>query len=337
VLFLLRFFLLGSSFIYGYLGTVVYTDIHFLTLDLNKLLLSSNYFFVTSSINIVYNFFIEIGIILILISLFIKLALAPFHGWSIDVYEGSPSISSFFFSTISKLSFFIFLYRFCFITFYNNFGEIWLIYNLVVGFLSVIIGSFGGLKQKKLKSLLAYSSISHMGYCLLAITSFSKFGFEMFFFYIISYILTNIVVWYVILSLKKIDKIYKEKTAKDVGDLFVLSRSNKVLSFSLCLSFFSLAGIPPLLGFLAKLGIFLNLILENFYLLALITILCGTISTFYYLRIIKILYFENLIVSKLYFFNSDNVLIFCFLVFLLLFLFIKPTLFYILIHKMLFF
>ena len=333
------FFLLGSSFIYGYSGSINFDDIYFLTADLNKLLLINNYKYLLTKIEIFVidsNFYIELGIILILLSLFIKLALAPFHSWSIDVYEGSPSISTFFFSTITKLSFFIFLYRFCFITFNTNINS-WFVYLLIVGVISVVVGSFGGLKQRKIKSLLAYSSVSHMGYSILALTSFSKFSFELFFFYIISYMLSNIIVWYVILSLKKVNSLYLKKDSKDLGDFILLSKSNNFLAFAFCVAFFSLAGIPPLVGFIAKLGIFLNLILEEFYLISLIVILSGTISTFYYLRVIKILYFENVTLGPLYHYDSSNCFILCFLVFLLVFLFFKPTCIYIIIHKMLLF
>lgn len=334
------FFLFGSSFIYGYSGSINLNDICFITADLNQLLLTTNhsYLMIKNSYNLLNNFYVEIGIILVILSLFIKLALAPFHVWSIDVYEGSPSISTFFFSTMTKLSFFIFFYRFCFLTFNNSFfSESLLTYFLFVGFMSILIGTFGGVQQKKIKSLLAFSSISHMGYCLLALNSFSKIGFEIFYFYIISYILANIIVWYVILSLKKVDPYYNKKLSKNIGDFVLLNKSNSFLALALCLSFFSLAGIPPLLGFIAKLSVFINLILEEFYLTAILIILCGSISTFYYLRVIKILYFENLKVGVLYSFNSSNSVVLCFLVFLLIFLFLKPTLFFLLIHKTLLF
>nr|AVR57503.1 NADH dehydrogenase subunit 2 [Entomoneis sp.] len=338
------FFLMGSSFIYAYSGSIIFSDINFILTDFSKILINCCdsaftlcFFKQEFSITLThYNFLVNIGAILVVLSIFIKLALAPFHVWSLDVYEGSPSISTFFFSTITKLSFFVFLYRFCFLTFYDSYDQFWIFYSIIIGFLSVLFGSFGGLRQKKIKTLLAYSSISHMGYALLSFSTFSSLGFEMLFFYLISYVISNIIVWYIVLGLKK-PKNNSNKRSKDISDFILLSKSNKFLAFSLSIAFFSLAGIPPLLGFIAKFGIFLTLILEQFYSLAILIILCSVVSTFYYIRVVKVLYFENLLVGKLYSFNSKNILILCFSVCLLIFLFIKPTVLYLIIHKMVLF
>jgi NADH:ubiquinone oxidoreductase subunit 2 (subunit N) len=394
------FFLLGSSFIYAYTGTVSLVDIKYLITDpLNfvldiSLVYSTKLYFPAASacydyiaadplqyydlklsggenfLNYLWNcpssyadalrfsdsivrnkelwysysyisyksykFFIEIGMILILLSIFVKLALAPFHLWSLDVYEGSPTISTFFFSTITKLSFFVFLSKFCF-TFYNYYGEFWVFYTSSVGFLSVLFGSLGGLRQKKMKTLLAFSSISHMGYSLLAFSTFSMLGLEMLYFYLFTYILSNIIIWYIVVGLKKIKPNYSSKLSKDIGDFVLLGKSNKFLAFGLSVAFFSLAGIPPLLGFIAKFGVFLSLILQQFYALAILTILCSVVSTFYYVRLIKVLYFENVLVGKLYSFQPNNSVILCFAVFALSFLFFNPTLLYLIIHKMILF
>jgi NADH:ubiquinone oxidoreductase subunit 2 (subunit N) len=394
------FFLLGSSFIYAYTGTLSLVDIKYLIADPSNFVLDislvystmlylpaaaacydyiaadpmqyydlklsgaenflnylwnrpSSYSAMTNLSNKIivnkelwysysymsyklYKFFIEIGMILILLSLFVKLALAPFHLWSLDVYEGAPTISTFFFSTITKLSFFVFLSKFCF-TFYNYYGEFWLFYTSSVGFLSVFFGSLGGLRQKKIKTLLAFSSISHMGYSLLAFSTFSMLGLEMLYFYLFTYVLSNIIIWYIVVGLKKINSSYSNKLSKDIGDFVLLGKSNKFLAFGLSVAFFSLAGIPPLLGFIAKFGVFLSLILQQFYAVAILTILCSVVSTFYYVRLIKVLYFENLLVGKLYSFQPNNSLILCFAVFALSFLFFNPTLLYLIIHKMILF
>lgn len=348
------FFLLGSSFIYAYTGSITLIDIKFLLMNSCKFLIfsydsvffSEPLFLIKSFFyfNLLekpiflykfYCFFIEIGMIFVIFSVFIKLALAPFHFWSLDVYEGSPSVSTFFFSTLTKISFFVFLSRFCF-SFYCELSQFWVFLNLIVGFLSVIFGSFGGVLQKKLKTLLAYSSISHMGYSLLAFSNFSILGLEILYFYLFTYVLANIIIWCVILGLK-IKNNYKNKLTKDIGDFVLLSKSNSFLAFSIAISFFSLAGIPPLLGFITKLNVFLMLVLQKFNFIALLIILCGVVSTFYYLRLIKILYFENLTVGKLYLFQFNNVFIFSILVFCLIFLFINPTLFFLFINKMIFF
>lgn len=354
------FFLMGSSLIYAYTASITFVDIKFLLTNSSNflvspyffyyvapdLILSKNLSYLTTELkffegllfnyNTKYTFFIEMGMVFIILSIFIKLALAPFHVWSLEVYEGAPTISTFFFSTLTKLSFFVFLSRFCF-TFYIYYAEFWIFYNAVIGFLSILLGSFGGIKQKKIKTLLAYSSISHMGYGLLSFNSFSILGLEILYFYLFTYIISNIIIWYIILGLQKIQKNYIYKLSKNIGDFVLLGKSNKFIAFSLSLAFFSLAGIPPLLGFLAKFGVFLVLIVHKFYILCLLIILCSLISTFYYIRLVKILYFENLLVGKLYSFKTDYMLIFCFFVFLLIFLFVKPTFLFLLIHKMVLF
>ena len=189
------FFLLGCSFIYAYTGSVTLVDIKFLLMNSCKflifsydsafytepMLLNQNFNFLEKPIFLYkfYCFFIEIGMVFVIFSVFIKLALAPFHFWSLDVYEGSPSVSTFFFSSLTKISFFVFLSRLCF-CFNSCYAQLWFFLNLIVGFLSVVFGSFGGIKQKKIKTLLAYSSISHMGYSLLAFSNLFGYFYEVY-------------------------------------------------------------------------------------------------------------------------------------------------------------
>jgi NADH:ubiquinone oxidoreductase subunit 2 (subunit N) len=275
----------------------------------------------------------EIGLLLILLSLFIKLAVSPFHLWSLEVYENSPTISTFFFVAITKLSFFVLLFRISYSL--MDFYQATISYSsVVVGLLSIFIGSFGNLRQRKIKTIFAYSSINHMGYLLVCFGTCSSFSIEIIFFYLVTYMLSNIILWYVILTLQKAKSNYKNKKSVDLGDIALLNKSNKSLAFGLLVVLFSIAGIPPFVGFLAKIGIFLELINKEFYFIATFSIFCSMISTFYYIRLIKILYFENITVGKLYLpVNSDKSIIFCFLVFTLIFLFFKPTLLYLFVHK----
>lgn len=288
---------------------------------------------------IVANFnFLEFGLLLILFSLFIKLALAPFHLWSLDVYEGSPSSSSFFFAAITKLSIFVFLIRFCYSGFFELYYS-WQLYALIVGVLSILIGSVGGLKQKRIKTLLAYSSTSHMGYALLAFSTAHLFGIQMLLFYLIIYMISGLCTWYIFLILKPKTKTYYKKFNKELADFALLKKSNFALAMALSLTMFSMAGIPPLIGFFAKLGVFLSLIKNGyhsveFYSVALISSLCSVISTFYYIRIVKVLNFENLTVGKLYYPIKTSTTIFLgILLFLLLFLFVNPTILYLTTYK----
>lgn len=317
------FFLLGTSFTYAFSGSLNITDF---------CLLMSNEGWFDSNVNFLEPLF-EIGLTFIVFSLFIKLALAPFHVWSLDVYEGSPTISTFFFAVITKLSFFVFLVRISYTAAFK-YSEAWQFYGIIVAFFSIFVGSFGGLRQRKLKTLLAYSSVSHMGYTLLAFSIGSRFGTEMLLFYLIIYIISGLGVWFVVLATKVTQKRYTDKFNKELGDLILLKKSNPALALAFTLTMFSIAGIPPLVGFFSKMGIFLSVLHAKHYFAALLAILCSVVSTFYYIRIVKILYFENVLVGKLYYplFSSKTVL-FSILIFSLLFLFVNPALLYLVIYK----
>lgn len=319
------FFLLGSSFIYGCSGTSNLTDFW--------LVISYESWFYSSITSTIFKPFLEIGLAFIVFSLFIKLALAPFHVWSLAVYEGSPSVSTFFFAVITKLSFFVFLVRMTYVAAFKYY-EVWQFYAVIIAILSVFVGSFAGLRQRKLKTLLAYSSVSHMGYSLLAFSTGNQFGIEMLLFYLFIYMLSGLGVWFIILAIQVNRKQYTEKFSKELGDLILLKKSNPALALSFTLCMFSIAGIPPLVGFFAKMGIFLSVLQIRYYFVALLIVLCSIVSTFYYIRIIKIIYFENLLVGKLYFpLFSSKIVLFSFLILFLLFFFVNPTVLYLLVHK----
>lgn len=277
--------------------------------------------------------FVEFGLTLILFSLFIKLSLAPFHLWSLDVYEGSPTSSTFFFAVITKLSIFVLLIRLCYQSFFSL-KSCWQFYSLWIGVFSIFVGSFGGLKQRRLKTLLAYSSTSHMGYALIAFSTSTFIGIQMFLFYMFIYMVSGLSIWYVILLLRLKKKFFENKYNKELSDLALLKKSNGALAFSLSLTMFSIAGIPPLVGFLAKMTVFLSVVGISFYFIALASILCSVVSTFYYIRIIKVLYFENLLVGKLYYpIKTTKTVILSVLIFSLVFFFFNPTILYLINYK----
>lgn len=282
-----------------------------------------------------YDFnFIELGLVLILFSLFIKLALAPFHLWSLDVYEGSPSSSTVFFAVITKLSIFVILVRLCYMNFFSIMGSLYF-YIFFVGVLSIFVGSFGGLRQRKFKTLLAYSSTSHMGYSLIAFSTFSYMGVQMLFFYMIIYMISGLAIWSVFLLLKVKKNYSFAKYNKELGDFALLKKSNSAMAFALSVIMFSIAGIPPMIGFIAKMSVFLSVMGNKiFYFIGLVSILFSVVSTFYYIRLIKILYFENLLIGKLYHsISTEKTLILSVLVFSLAFLFLNPTLLYLFCYK----
>lgn len=277
---------------------------------------------------------IYIGFMLVCLSLLIKLAVAPFHFWSLDVYEGSPNASTFFFAVIPKIGLFVLLTRICYSGFYELLDE-WRFYFLILAVTSIFVGSLGGLEQRKLKSLLAYSSISHTGYLLLAFSTNITEGIPVMIYYIVIYMISGLCFWSIYMFLKlKIKTSYYNKQNKELGDLVLLFKSNPVLAISLTITLFSIAGIPPLVGFLAKFNIFLSVLTVSAYIIALVSILLSVISTFYYIRVIKIIYFENMLTGKLYHSISTNKALIISLLFLaIILLSIYPTVLYITAYK----
>jgi NADH-quinone oxidoreductase subunit N len=323
----LKYFILGSfssalllfgiSLIYGCTGTTNFEDLSLL-------------FACTSNdISIIRS--VDIGLIFIAAAFFFKIAAAPLHMWSPDVYEGAPVSSTIFFAVIPKIAMFSVFLR-LFQTVFSNFQEVFLLIVIFFSLISVIVGSFVALKQKKIKRLLAYSSISHVGYMLLAFSANSIEGTQALFFYLIIYMITSLVLWSILLSVNTLDNAERSKT---LVDLSFLSATNPLLALTGLLAFFSLAGVPPLAGFYAKMSIFLATISSSLIFASIFAILTSVISSYYYIRIIKSLYFEK----------RDNTTFFvpvtrpCSLImgtssFLLIHFFINPTLLSLLAEKM---
>ena len=275
---------------------------------------------------------LQFALSFILISLFFKLALAPFHSWSPDIYEGSPTSTTFFFVVVPKLGIFVLLLRIFYFGFFG-FIDSWRNYVILIAIVSIIVGSVAGLEQRKLKSLLAYSSISHMGYLLISFSTGSIEGIQMLFNYLLIYISSGLCIWSVFV-LTRLKNNYTKKQNKDLGDLILLNKSNSVLALILTITLFSIAGLPPTIGFLVKMSIFLSAIESSMYFVALISILFSVISTFYYIRIVKILYFEPVLVGKLYYpITTQKAFITALLFYSFLFLFLNPTVLYLLSNK----
>ena len=208
--------------------------------------------------------------------------------WSPDVYEGSPLSSTVFFAVVPKIALFSVFLRF-FTVMGSNFSSFTLGLFLFFSLFSAVVGSFGALKQKKLKRLLAYSSISHVGYMLLAMAACSFEGNQALFLYLIIYMVASITIWSCALSL---DSINSKSRFKTIADFSKLSSLNPLLALTAMLSFFSLAGVPPLAGFLAKLYIFHAALCSSIVIASIFSILTSVVSSFYYIRLIKNVYFE---------------------------------------------
>lgn len=166
-----------------------------------------------------------------------------------------------------------------------------IIKNLIIfsAILSILIGVFGALYQVKIKRLLAYSAISHVGFLLIGYCSFNNFGFFALFFYLIMYMLMSLNIFVIILTLRRINSGLK---FKKINELVVLFKSNPVLALNFCLVLFSIAGIPPLLGFYSKLYIFISAMIDELYLVIIIVALLSVVACLYYIRLIKLMFFK---------------------------------------------
>lgn len=277
---------------------------------------------------------LHVGFLFLCISLLIKLAIAPFHYWSLDVYEGSPNATTFFFAVIPKIGIFVLFSRICYISFHNLFSSEYQFYFFLFGVLSVFVGSVGGLEQRKIKSLLAYSSISHTGYLLLSLSTNTLEGVQLMLYYLIIFMVAGLCFWSIFLIVKRKQNFYFEKHNKELGDFVLLKNSNPLLCFIFAITLFSIAGIPPVVGFLAKVGIFLTIIQSSAYLVALISVLLSVISTFYYIRFIKVLYFENVLVGNLYIaIETKKASLIAIIALMLIILCMDPSLLYLIFFK----
>ena len=316
-------FLFGSSLLYGVTGTINFEEFKDLYVNVSP---GNNADL--SNISLV-----QFGLVFILISLLFKLAIAPFHTWAPDVYEGSPSASTFFFAVVPKLAIFVLLLRIFYYSFFGFF-ESWRYFIVIVVVLSIIVGSFGGIEQRKLKSLLVYSSISHMGYALIAFSAGTFESIQMLFCYLVVYSFSGLCVWSIFV-LTRLKNNHLQKQNKDLTDLVSLGKSNYMLAIFFTTVLFSVAGFPPMIGFLVKISVFLTAIESSMFFVVLISILCSVIGTFYYIRLIKILYFEKVLVGKLYYpIQAQSSILISFLFFSFLFLFVNPTLLYLFSYKL---
>ena len=230
----------------------------------------------------------EVGLALVLIALFFKVSAAPFHIWTPDVYEGSPTISTLFFATLPKFASLIFLFRIYHELNISKIDSLYYIFQIVCA-ISLLVGVYGAITQKIIKRLLAFSSINHIGFMLLAIMSYQYMSEGTIFFYLIIYLITTFGVFSVILNLRT-----SEGEITLLTGLNGLKASSRSKAISMLVFLFSLAGIPPFAGFFAKFFILSASINEGFYILSVIAVISSVIAAFYYLSVIKNMFFNEL-------------------------------------------
>ena len=229
----------------------------------------------------------EIGLSLILISLFFKVSAAPFHIWTPDVYEGSPTISTLFFASLPKFASLIFLFRVYQELNISGIQSLDYIFQIVCA-ISLLVGVYGAITQKVIKRLLAFSSINHIGFMLLGIMSYQFMSEGTLFFYLIIYLITTFGIFAVLLNLRTVEGEFTK-----ISQLNGLRFTSNSKSISMLVFFFSLAGIPPFAGFFAKFFILSASITDGFFFLSIVAVLSSVIAAFYYLTIIKNMFFNK--------------------------------------------
>ena len=227
------------------------------------------------------------AMVFILVGLAFKVSAVPFHMWTPDVYEGAPTSVTSYFAVVPKVAGLAVLIKFMFIPFSNILAE-WQTIIIFISIASMILGAIAAIGQKNIKRLLAYSSIGHIGYALAGVATGNILGYQSAIVYISIYVIMNIGIFSCLYFLKK-DSEYKE----NISDLSGISKKHPALAISFLILLFSLAGIPPLGGFFAKFYVFSAVLQQEMYALAIIGLLTTVISAYYYLKIIKIIYFDD--------------------------------------------
>lgn len=259
--------LYGCSLIYGFTGS---TNFNIIANQLN-----SNEYAIT------------FGIVFILVGLAFKISAVPFHMWAPDVYEGSPTSVTLFFTMVPKIAALTVFIRFLYVPFLNLIDQ-WQMILIFLSIASMVFGAIAAIGQTNLKRLIAYSSIGHVGYTLAGVATGSNDGIQSSVIYITIYIIMNLGLFSCLLMMKRNNKYFE-----NIEDLSGLSKNHPLMSLSLLVILFSLAGIPPLAGFFAKFYIFKSVLEQSMYFLAIVGLLSTVVAAFYYLRIIKIMYFDK--------------------------------------------
>ena len=263
--------LYGCSLLYGFTGS---TNFELIASQLNK----EN----TGAI---------FAMVFILVGLAFKISAVPFHMWTPDVYEGAPTSITSYFAVVPKVAGLALLIKFMNVPFSNILLE-WQTIIIFLSIASMILGAVAAMVQKNFKRLLAYSSIGHIGYALAGVATGAITGYQSAIVYISIYVVMNIGAFSCLYLLKK-DSQYKE----NINDLSGISKKHPLLAVSLLIILFSLAGVPPLGGFFAKFYVFVAVLEKEMYALAIIGLLTTVMSAFYYLKIIKTIYFDDSLVT----------------------------------------
>jgi len=261
--------LYGASLVYGFTGTTTFPQI--------AAALSAS----GSSLGLVF------GLVFIIAGLAFKVSAVPFHMWTPDVYEGAPTPVTAFFAAAPKIAAMALFTR-VMISPFAAVVQDWQQILVFVSIASMVLGAFAAIGQNNIKRLLAYSSIGHMGFALVGLASGSQEGVLGVIIYMMIYLISTLGVFACVLAMRR-----KGQHLEQVSDLAGLAHNNKALAFVFAMLMFSLAGIPPLAGFFGKYFVFLAAVKSGLFALAIIGVVASVVGAYYYLRIVKIIYFDE--------------------------------------------
>ena len=262
--------LFGASLIYGFCGGTAFVQISQALLDGKAA-----------------EFGVIVGLVFVVAGLAFKVSAVPFHMWTPDVYEGAPTPVTALFAVAPKIAAISLMVSVLMGPFKPLFPQ-WQQIIVVAAVLSMALGAFAALRQQNIKRLMAYSSIGNVGYVLLGLASGSEKGIQSIVFYLAIYLVMTLGVFATILMMKR-----RGVMVESVSDLAGLAKSQPMMAFAMLLFMFSLAGIPPLAGFWGKLYIFIAAVEANLYIPAVLGVLASVVASYYYLRIVKVMYFDE--------------------------------------------
>lgn len=260
--------LYGASLVYGMTGSVSFSGIASVLKD-------------GTSLGVIF------GLVFILAGLAFKISAVPFHMWTPDVYEGAPTPVTAFFAAAPKIAAMALLVRVVEQAFPHITGQ-WQQIIVFIAIASMGLGAFAAIGQQNIKRLLAYSSIGHVGFALVGLSAGTAGGVEGVAIYMAIYLVTTLGTFGCVLAMRR-----EGGYVEDIDDLAGLSKTHPVMAFILAMLMFSLAGIPPLAGFFAKWYVFVAAVEAKLYALAVIGVVTSVVGAYYYLRIVKIMYFDE--------------------------------------------
>ena len=266
--------LYGSSMVYGFSGSTNFET-------LSETLAAGLTFGQAPSVGLI------VGLVFVLAGLAFKVSAVPFHMWTPDVYEGAPTPVTAFLASAPKVAAMALLVRVMVGPFGDLFDQ-WQQIVVPVAIASMLLGAFAAIYQTNIKRLMAYSSIGHMGYVLVGLAAGTEAGVLGIVVYLAIYLLMNIGTFACILCMSR-----DGRMVEGIEDLKGLGKTNPLMGFALTILMFSMAGIPPLAGFFGKYFVFLAAIQAGLYTLAVIGVLTSVVGAFYYVRIVKLMYFDE--------------------------------------------